>query len=1715
MSEINPTDPVAARLSRVAGGVSIDRLKALAAQRRAATTGPAEPARPAPGAGPAQDGPHPASYAQRRLWLLDQMDPGSLTYNMPVAYEIDGALDTEALRRSLEHLQHRHEPLRSHFTVRDGEAYVAVTAPARLDLPLRDLTGVAPERREEAARTALADAAREPFDLGRGPLFRVLLLRLAEHRHVLLTSMHHSVSDGWSMAVLERELGTVYAAFAAGREPELPPLPCRYADHATGQREVGRSAALRRRADAWCDRLAPLPEPLELPLDRPRPERLSGNGGVVELSVPRELRDALQRYASGRGASLAMIMASLLQYVLARQSGRRRVVVGIPVAGREDPAVAPLIGFFVNVLPLATRIETGMRLGELVDQVRNEALHAYAHQDVPFDLLTEALQVPRTLSRPPVFQVLFAMQNTPKQSATESGTLPLRRREVPIGASKFELSFEFGEDGDGLWGSVEYSTDLFDHATVERLTARYLTLLHEAVTAPDSPLDTLSPLSRAALARELGRTAPPAGLAVGPDAAGSRALLVELAGPWDPAAWQRALHAVGAARPELRTRAHRIACLNETVLYTWTEAARAEPAAPALADLPVHPTDPAHLVTEAASEDGAYALKTALGRSVDGTAVHALLTGGTAIWDEETALAIGHELKDRYRKFSGQVAVPAPAADPHVLSPELWCAVEERAAACGTDADVLLRTALHYLNALCTGEPAPYTGDVAATFDGIASGVVPAAPPLLRHAAGGAVAPGLRTAVAGLPDAPLLTARPLTGGGLRLEPAASAPDEPADHALHRPAERLGFLMEQLCLGGAETWERLELVLPDERELWTTGVNGDTVTAAPTASLSGLFAAQAARRPDAVAVTHQGESLTYGALSARVDALAAAFRPALDAAGGPRRVAICMERGIDLVVALLAVLRSGAAYVPLDPLFPDARMALIIEDAAPALILTADALRERFATAAAPVRTVAELEGTRPESGPHALPSVSTEDTAYIIYTSGTTGTPKGVEVTHGNVVRLFGTTEEWFGFGPDDVWTLFHSYAFDFSVWEIWGALLHGGRLVVVPSMVARDPAAFLGLLADERVTFLNQTPSAFTQLVREEAARPEPVELALRHVVFGGEALDFAALRPWTERHGLDAPRLVNMYGITETTVHVTYHEVTRADIEAGRSVIGRPLPDLKIWVVDPAGRLLPPGATGELWVGGLGVARGYLHKPELTGQRFVPDTLDSGAGSDSRVYRSGDLARLLPGGGLEYAGRLDHQVKIRGYRMELGEIETALSACPEVAERIVLAVGETSETRRLVAWIVPAPGAPRDAAPLRQVLEERLPAYMLPACYVFVDAMPLTSNGKIDHRRLPAPEEATGGAADREPRTESERLLTALFAEVLAVGAVSPDANFFELGGHSMLAARLVGRIRSAFGIDLPLAELFAHQTPAALAARIDARPGDTGGPSVLVRVRDSRTDADRTSLFAVHPGAGDVLCYQPLSAALGPDQPFVGIRCPGHGPGERPFSSLAEMADHYGAAILRAQPTGPYRLLGHSLGGVIAWETARRLQARGHEIASLVLVDTYLPRILGEIRVSPALVLRSLFGGRARFTDGELAGLTDEQQVDLALRRLAASGTADAGFGDADVRLLTRHLRALQSNLELCAEHPMETGAPYRGPVLYAAAEDNAYADDVPALWAPFVDGPLRVTRVEGDHEGMLRGHGAEQLAEALRPLLADDAPTPTRSPSKDGR
>ncbi|WP_369367882.1 amino acid adenylation domain-containing protein [Streptomyces sp. CG4] len=591
-----------------------------------------------------------------------------------------------------------------------------------------------------------------------------------------------------------------------------------------------------------------------------------------------------------------------------------------------------------------------------------------------------------------------------------------------------------------------------------------------------------------------------------------------------------------------------------------------------------------------------------------------------------------------------------------------------------------------------------------------------------------------------------------------------------------------------------------------------------------ATLLEAFASSVKNFPQRVAIKFGEQVLTYEDLDLRSDVLAADIQERTSLPGRP--IAILLERSPEMVIAAIAVLKTGSCYVPLDPESPAARLEVILEDAAPALVLTSDAL-VRTVPAGHAVLSLDKGRNDDPNrvDKPFLPPVVAPSDRAYIIFTSGTTGRPKGVQVTHENVVRLFAVTDPLFGFGPDDVWSMFHSFAFDFSVWEIWGALLHGGTVVIVPGDAAKDPQRFRALLRDERVTMLSQTPTAFAQLMAEESRNED--RLPLRYVVFGGEALNFSDLAPWFEKYGDSAPELVNMYGITEITVHATHRRVTREDLGREGSLIGVPLPDLDILLLGEDLGPVPDGETGEIVVTGPGVALGYLARPELTAERFV-DVSDTD-GRTVRGYRSGDLARRLPDGELEYRGRRDEQVKLRGFRIELGDIETALTSLPAVGQATV-AVKNVDGERELVGYVVPADGAAPDEPTLRGRLSELLPAYMVPVAFVTLNALPMTVNGKLDRAALPEPDQAlpehrnvggSGPADGASPRSLREELLCELFAQVLNRPSVNPDDDFFALGGHSLMAIRLVNRIRAAVGLEVAVKDLFEARTPAALAA------------------------------------------------------------------------------------------------------------------------------------------------------------------------------------------------------------------------------------------------------------------------------------------------------
>ncbi|MGN9763518.1 non-ribosomal peptide synthetase, partial [Streptomyces sp. SD31] len=643
-------------------------------------------------------------------------------------------------------------------------------------------------------------------------------------------------------------------------------------------------------------------------------------------------------------------------------------------------------------------------------------------------------------------------------------------------------------------------------------------------------------------------------------------------------------------------------------------------------------------------------------------------------------------------------------------------------------------------------------------------------------------------------------------------------------------------------------------LPEE-ELTRLLVDWNTTVEVPVHHrVPDVFATHVAATPDAVAVTCGDLHLTYAELDERANRLA---HHLIGLGAGPGTlVGVSLERDIDLIPTLLGVLKSGAAYLPLDPTNPVDRLAYVLDDAGAPLLIT----RTEHIAAFAGIHDgpVVLLDGDTDRAALAAHPATAPalagtpDDLMYVIYTSGSTGKPKGVGLSHANVLRMFTAIAEQMRFSSDDVCTQAHSYAFDFSVWEMWGALLHGGRVVIVPTEVGRSPEEFLDLLVEQRVTVVCRIPSAFRPLAALAGEGDERIDrLALRAVVFGGERLDPAELLPWVDRLGLDEPMLVNLYGPTEITVHCTFHRVDADDFRhPARSVLGHHLTDLRVHLLDPHGRLVPVGVPGELYVGGPGLARGYLGRPALTAERFVPDPFGP---AGSRLYRTGDLGRRLPDGRLEFLGRIDSQVKVRGYRIELGEIEAALREHPAVADTVVVAREDRAGGQSLAAYVVPAgqDGAPDsgsadrlDSGLLREHLAAALPDYMIPAAFVTLDTVPLMANGKIDYRALPAPDrDAFDTGRYVAPRTPAEERLASVWGEVLGLDRVSVEDGFFDLGGDSLRAVRLAGALRAA-GFDVSVQDVFEHRTVAALGTHL---AGQGGGTSLVTAVAPFALIAD----------------------------------------------------------------------------------------------------------------------------------------------------------------------------------------------------------------------------------------------------------------------------
>jgi len=1154
----------------------------------------AAPPSPAPSGIPRRsaNAPCPLSFAQQQFWFVQQWEPESVAYTIPIAVRIEGPCDPPALVRSLQAIVARHEILRTTFLAVDGQPQ-QIIAPA-LALPLRqlDLTALPPSIHEQQTEHLFDMVLATPFDLERGPLLRAYLLRLAADAHVLLITLHHIVFDDWSHAVLVRELLALYAAFHAGQPAPLPALPIQYGDYAAWQRQRAATGQFDDQLAFWTAQLRDAPVLLDLPTDYPRPPIASAQGTSYLFALPAALRADLTALSRQSGTTLFMMLLAAFSVLIARVSGQTDLLIGTSIAGRTQAEVEGLIGLFANVLALRTRLEGNPPFRELLQRVRSVTLAAYDHQAVAFEQVLQALTLTRDPSRHPLFQVGLVVQTAPQPTLQGAG-VEVKQLEVRQSGAVYDLTLVFREEQGGLRGRLEYRTDLFEATTIARLVRQFQLLFAGIVAEPDQRIAALPLLS----------------------AAERRQMLIE--------------------------------------------------------------------------------------------------------WNDTTA------------------------------------------------------------------------------------------------------------------------------------------EYPRDATIHE-----------------------------------------------------IFEAQATRFPDAVAIMYDegrrtkdepkpsSVHLTYAALDRRANQLAHTLQT--HGVGPDALVGVYMDRSLELVIALLGTLKAGGAYVPLDPAYPSERITFMLEDAQVRVLVTNDELSDKETSRQADKQidpllvclsppllvspSVVDLAADWPtiahEPAEEPPSRAGGANLAYVIYTSGSTGTPKGVPIPHHAVVNHLHAMRQRPGLTDQDALLSVTTLSFDIAALELFLPLTSGARLVLTSREVAADGAGLAATLASSGATVMQATPATWRMLL--DAGWLGRRDLT---ILCGGEAFS----RELADQLRIRSRSLWNMYGPTETTIWSAAIPV----VDAGGPVpIGRPIANTQIYLLDQAMQPTPVGVAGELYIGGVQLARGYLGRPDLTAERFIPNpfatvgswqdavgSLLSATGprlptADCRLYKTGDLTRWRADGQLEFLGRADQQVKLRGFRIELGEVEAGLLAHPSVRSCVVLLREDAPGEQWLVAYIVPTegtgdreqgtgngspqstvgiprsndwthsepssivhhPSSPNEdsdssliprpsarAAELRSYLAARLPAYMIPSAFVVLDALPLTSNGKIDRRALPAPGMPASEAIFVAPRDENEELLAGIWAEVLRRERIGIHDIFFEIGGHSLLATQVLARMRKVFGVELPLRALFETPTVADLAARV----------------------------------------------------------------------------------------------------------------------------------------------------------------------------------------------------------------------------------------------------------------------------------------------------
>jgi amino acid adenylation domain-containing protein len=1328
----------------------------------------------------------PLTFAQQRLWFLDQLEPGSPAYNCPAAVRFTGALDIEALGQSFNEVVRRHEALRTTFAARAGEPLQIIVPSLRLPLPVVDLSGLPAAAREaEVSRLSLAESQRA-FDLSRPPLLRVTLLRLGADEHVLLLVMHHIISDGWSIGVFVREVAALYAAYTGGVPSPLEELPVQYADFGYWQRRWLQGAVLEEQLNYWRRQLAGAAGVLELPTDRPRPKVQTYRGAYETFSLKCELSEALKLLSRRLGATLFMTLLSGFMSLLYRYTGQQEVVVGTGIANRSHPETERLIGFFVNMLVLRARLGDNPDFEQLIERVREVCLGAYAHQDVPFERLVEELQVERDMSRQPLFQAVFVLQNTP-MPVLDLPRVRLGTVNIEGGMTHFDLTMSVAETAQGLVGTLEYNVDLFDAATIRRMLRHYEQVLEGMAAQPRQRLLEL-PLPRAEEEEE-GASADEvvifdAGLVAERDywlerLAGLDASAVlptpervppsgaQRNGPEGEAVEIKTDEGTLAALERLTGGSPFLLCTAllaalKVCLHKYTEAERVAVATPATAKLGRGNTV---VIVDDVRDDQSF---------------------------QELLLAVRESLLAAYGRQNYPYARLLKELD--ARRQDAQNDTGTKPAAGGLDAVALDLAGFH--GEMTQGR----RHALRLRFEVLAAGEADAAAAPERGG-GGRPFGELRGAIEY--DAKLYTRSEVeTLSGHFAEALRAAVGQPG-----RLVGQLGMMTaaeRELVL---ERWNKTEAPYPRQR------------------CVHHLFEEQAERTPAAVAAAHGDRRLSYHELNARANRLARHLRTL--GVGPEQTVGIMLGRSLEMLVGVLGVLKAGGSYVPLDVSYPRERRHFMMADAGVKVLLTERAWLD--CVPEGPVRVVClDEHAFDADDGTNLSAPVEGGNMAYVIYTSGSTGRPKGVMISHEGLMNYLFWACRAYRVAEGEGAILHSPLGFDLTLTSLFTPLLVGGRVVLVNEQEQLTELVETLGAATRPYSLLKVTPSHLEALRHMLGDRP----LRVRCLVVGGEALHADEVRWWLEKS--PSTRIVNEYGPTETVVGCCVYEVGVRGagpedeggigggphaLGVGAVPIGRPIANVRLYILDPRQQPAAVSVPGELYVGGAGVARGYAGRPALTAERFLPDPFSPEGGA--RMYRTGDVARHRLDGQIEFLGRTDEQVKVRGYRIELAEIEAVLAQHEGVGECVVVAREDEPGAKRLVAYLTPAAHAPA-AEDMRDYLRERLPEYMVPTAFVTLEAIPLTPNGKADRRALPLPEQTRPDlkSAYVAPRTPLEELLAGLWAEILGVERVGVEDNFFELGGHSLLATRLISRMREIFQIQLPLSSLFEAPTVAGLA-------------------------------------------------------------------------------------------------------------------------------------------------------------------------------------------------------------------------------------------------------------------------------------------------------